>query len=207
MLIGFAGYGGWRFSDGVLGLDHPGWSRKAIFKRSGSLASAAIHFALANQCFEFFVDQREWAGGLTTAAALVLSLPVLWLVLFFASGAVAFTGATQLIKGTSGSFLNHFEPNRRYTWLMWIGRLGYTARGLALLWLGYILLLGALDPQHARVGGVGLALVSLSGPLTKVMAAGLTIFGIYCLAEAWCRRVVPPSRPARHSQPEPQPTS
>ncbi len=194
MLLGFGGYGGWRFSDGVFGLDHPGWSRKAIFQRSGSLASAGIHFVLANQCFEFLVDPHEWTGELTSAAAAILALPALWLVLLFASAAVALAGAAQFIKGVNGSFVTHFDPPCRYAWLRWIGHLGYSARGLALLWLGYVLLMGALNPQHAQIGGVGLALITLSGPVARILAVGLSIFGVYCLAEARYRRITP--RPA-----------
>lgn len=195
LLFGFTGYGGWRFFDALLGLDNPGSSPKALFRRVGSLGSAGIHLVLAHQCYEFLADPREWTGQLTNAASTILELPLLGLVLLLASAAVAAAGAAQLlINGAKGSFVTHLDPACRYTWLRWIGHVGYSARGLALLWLAHILLLSALDPKHARIGGVGLALVTLSGPLAKILSVGLSTFGVYCLAEAWFRRIVPVPR-------------
>lgn len=110
MLFGFTGYGGWRFSDALLGLDPPGWSRKAVLKRLGSLASSGVHFVLANQCFEFLSDPHEWTGAISHAAEALLGLPLAWLVLLLASAAVAIVGAAQLMTGAKGSFVTHLDP-------------------------------------------------------------------------------------------------
>jgi hypothetical protein len=77
----------------------------------------------------------------------------------------------------------------RHPLAKWLGRIGYAARGVIFLTVGWLLAKAALDHSAAGAGGLEQALDALRGPLEIPVAAGLALFGAYSLIEARYRTI------------------
>jgi hypothetical protein len=86
---------------------------------------------------------------------------------------------------------------------MWLGRAGYSARGIVLVIVGWSLLQAGLSDSAARAGSMEQALLSLSlslslsGSLLAGVALGLLLFGLFSFVEARHRRINDPNVTAR----------
>lgn len=190
MAAGFAGYGVWRLADAAFGIecdgdDHEGW------KRIAAGVSGAVHLYLANQSLDAAEGAARLAsgGGGQDEAAAVLQLPGGQLLLGAVALALAAAGIAQLVVAGKCTFLRHLSTEVQRSWVLWLGRAGYAARGLVFLIAAYFAARAAYENRSSLVGGVEQALEWLSSPLRILVAAGLLLFGIYGLIEAWYRRI------------------
>jgi hypothetical protein len=111
-------------------------------------------------------------------------------------GAVGVTilvvGGYHIYKGLSDSFLDDLRTTGGGTTgrgVLWAGRLGYPAKGLALIIVGLLFLVAAWQADPEQAGGLDAALKTLSGQplgtvLLLVIAVGLVLYGIYSFARA-----------------------
>jgi len=106
-----------------------------------------------------------------------------------AAAVLAGAGLVQLWKAGSCSFLDHLDEVARHPLAKWLGRIGYAARGVIFLTVGWLLAKAALDHSAAGAGGLEQALDALRGPLEIPVAAGLALFGAYSLIEARYRTI------------------
>jgi hypothetical protein len=102
----------------------------------------------------------------------------------------------QLWKAASCSFLHHLDGAADKPFAKWLGRIGYAARGVIFLTVGWLLTRAALDQSPTEAGGLEQALDALRGPLQFPVAAGLALFGGYSLVEARYRSIHKP--PTEH---------
>lgn len=189
MAAGFAGYGVWRLADAALaiesgGHEHEGW------KRAAAAISGVVHLYLANKALDAVEGAARLAGsGGQDQAATVLQLPAGQLLLGLVAAGLAAAGITQIVIAWSCSFLKHLSDWARESWVKWLGRAGYTARGLVFIMAAYFAARAALASRSSLVGGVEQVLEWLSPPTNLIVAAGLLLFGLYGLVEAWQRRI------------------
>ena len=189
MAAGFAGYGLWRLADAALAIES-GHKEHAGWKRVAAGVSGVVHLYLANKALDTAEGAAKLAGsGGEQQAQTVLQLPGGQLLLGLIALVLAAAGIAQIKTAWRCSFLRHLSEWARESWVKWLGRAGYTARGLVFLVAAYFAARAALADRSSMVGGVEQVLEWLSPPTNLIVAAGLMLFGVYGLIEAWQRRI------------------
>lgn len=196
MIGGMAGYGLWRVNDAAFGMDSGRHHAKAWRRRIAAAGSGAIYLFLAYKALRIMVAGRSGSGDAHGHAATALHLPGGVVLLGTAAAVLAGAGLVQLYKAGSCSFLRHLDDRARRPIAKWLGRIGYGARGVIFLTVGYLLARAALDRNAAQAGGLEQALDALRGPLEVPVAMGLALFGLYSLVEARYRSIHKP--PTEH---------
>lgn len=190
MIAGMVAYGLWRVSDALFGMESGRGHAKAWRKRAAAGASGLIYLFLAYKAYQITDTGRaEAGGGPQENAASVLSQPNGELLLGAAAAVLAGAGLMQLYKAATCSFLHKLDARAQQPWAKWLGRIGYAARGVIFLVVGYMLAKAAMASSAAQAGGLEEALDALSGPVALAVAAGLMLFGLYSILEARFRRI------------------
>ena len=192
MIAGMTGYGLWRLSDAAFGMDSGRGHPKAWRRRIAAGASGVIYLFLAYKGLRLLLTNHAQGGGAQENAATAMHLPSGELVLGAAAAVLAGAGLVQLYKAGTCSFLDHLDERARRPFAKWVGRIGYAARGVIFLTVGWLLARSALDRSAAEAGGLEQALDALRGPLEIPVAAGLLLFGAYSLVEARYRSIHKP---------------
>ena len=186
MIAGFVAYGAWRMSDALFNVEGHEDGKKGLRERLGAAGSGIVHLLLAWQALKLVRgDSSQGGGGSEAGAQEALSLPGGEVVLMLAGALLIGVGLFQIFKAYKCSFLRHLEPGvANEPWAKWLGRAGYSARGLVFMISGYFLLRAGLNDEAAQAGGTDEALAWLSDPWNIIVAAGLFGFGLYSLIEA-----------------------
>ena len=199
LAIGMAGYGSWRLSDAALGMESGRHHSKAWRKRIAAASSGAIYLYLAWKACRFMLGYHAEVGTVRQNAATALHLPAGAVALGIAALVLAGAGVVQFWKAGSCAFLDELSEAASEPVAKWLGRIGYAARGVIFLTIGWLLARAALDHRAAEAGGLEQALDALRGPLQFPVAAGLAVFGAYSLIEARYRSIrQPPTAHIRH---------
>jgi len=197
--VGLAGYALWRLVQAVRDTELQGTSPKGLLVRAGYVISGAIYGVLAWTAVELVRGLRTRGDEAVSRehTAWLLSFPHgPWLVC--AVGAVVIgVGVAQLVIAARASFLSKLgslSPAIR-TWVIWVGRVGFVARGVVLFLVGGFLINAGVhaNPRDAR--GIGGALRELSHQpegrwLFGAVALGLVAYGVFMLVLARYRRMV-----------------
>ena len=192
VIAGMTGYGLWRVSDAAFGMDSGRHHAKAWRRRAAAAGSGAIYLFLAFKALRIMVAGRSGSGDAQEHAATALHLPGGELLLLAAGAVLAGAAVVQLYKAGSCSFLRHLDDRAQQPIAKWLGRIGYGARGVIFLTVGYLLARAALNHSAAQAGGLEQALDALRGPLEVPVAIGLALFGLYSLVEARFRSIHKP---------------
>ena len=197
LVAGMTGYGLWRLSDAAFGMDSGRHHAEAWRKRAAAGCSGIIYLYLAYKGLRIMLGANlPVAGGAHENAAAALHLPAGVLALGVAALVLAGAGLVQLWKAGSCSFLDHLAEAAQRPAAKWLGRIGYAARGIIFLTVGWLLAKAAIDHNAVGAGGLEQALDALRGPLEIPVAAGLALFGLYSLVEARYRTIHKP--PTKH---------
>jgi hypothetical protein len=109
------------------------------------------------------------------------------------AAALLATGLYQLVKAVRAGFLRHLDGRAaRRPWIVWMGRLGYAARGVIFAMIGWFCWKSASNDDASEAGGLREALASMPDTLQLATAAGLLLFGLFSLVEARFRRINDP---------------
>ncbi len=196
LVAGMTGYGLWRVSDAIFGMDSGRHHPKAWRRRIAAAGSGIIYLYLAYKALRIMLGAHHLTGGAHENAATALHRPAGELALGIAAAVLAGAGLVQLWKSGSCSFLHHLDEAARRPFAKWLGRIGYAARGIIFLTVGWLLAKAAFNHSAAQAGGLEQALDALRGPLEIPVAAGLALFGVYSLVEARYRSIHGP--PTEH---------
>ena len=196
LVAGMTGYGLWRVSDAAFGMDSGRHHAKAWRRRIAAAFSGGIYLFLAYKALRIMLGEPAHVGDIQQHAATALHLPAGDLALGVAAAVLAGAGAVQLWKAGTCSYLDHLDAIARQPLAKWLGRIGYAARGVIFLTVGWLLARAAFDHRAAEAGGLEQALDALRGPLQFPVAAGLALFGAYSLVEARYRSIHKP--PTEH---------
>lgn len=192
MVAGLTGYGLWRVSDAIFGMDSGRGHSKAYRRRIAAAGSGAIYLFLAWKALKIMLGGHAGPSSAQQNAATALHLPAGTLMLGAAALVLVGAGGVQFYKAGSCSFLHHLDERGRRPLAKWLGRLGYAARGVIFLTVGYLLARAALHHNVAQAGGLEQALDALRGPVEYPVAGGLMLFGLYSLVEARFRSIHEP---------------
>ena len=192
---GLASYATWRFVQAFLdpednGVRPRGLALRALFALIGlvyaSLAIAGAGAILGWRATSGEQDTRDWTATLLAQPAGP------WLV-GLAGGALLAVAAAQFAQASGGRFCRGFPlwsmaPAER-RWILRMGWVGLTARGIAFGISGVFVLQAAWHANPAEARGLGGALDALkqhaSGAATLgAVAAGLVAFGFFSVVKA-----------------------
>jgi hypothetical protein len=198
MVIGFVGYGLWRYVQAGFGHGPEGGGDPSAMGRVAAFASGTVYLFFAALSVLILTGDGGGSGDAQKATGGVLDWPAgRWLV---GGAGLIFIGIAcyQAHLGLSQKFLEQSKteemsrPVRR--WIELIGMFGITARAVVFAMVGFFLIKAAIEynPDEA-VGLDGVLLELVNGPygayLLGIIAAGLIAFGTYSLTDARYRRI------------------
>ncbi len=188
MAAGMATYAFWRFADALFGIENAGSDSKAYRKRAAAGFIGAIYLFLAYKAARILSgDPVE--GGSGEEARTVLQLPGGEWVLGLAALVMLIAGLNQLRKAATCRFLDRLREPARRPLVKWLGRIGYSARGIIFIAVAWLFLRSALNHDATQAGGMEQALDFLRRPVEYAVAAGLMLFGVFSLIEARYRHI------------------
>lgn len=196
--VGLAAYALWRFAAAAKDTEHEGNGAKGSAKRIGYVASGIMHSALALFAFRIATGDPQHGDTAQTWSGRLLNAPMGELLLALIGLAVVGGGIYQMYNGHKEKFQKHLRMNEmsaeERNWAMRSGRLGYMARGLVFAMMGWFIVLAALRHDPSQAKGLEGALDTLAAqPFGQIVlaavAAGLALYGVYCMVEARFRRV------------------
>lgn len=188
--IGLAGYGIFRIFGAAIDLQGDGTGWKGAGKRIGHAASGVAHLVLAFLAVKIAIGAAGGGGGGgTQAAQTVMDFPggailVALVGIGFLLG--AFEQAKKAITANFMYLLDIDAPR----WAEALGRIGFAARAVVFLVLGWHILRSAWQ-ENAQKIGFQAALESLRHVtwLYYAVAAGLLVFGLFSLVMARYRKI------------------
>jgi len=194
MAAGLFAYGAWRMLDAWLDSGGRGSGASGLAARAGAV-SGIVHIGLGGAATLHALGSGGSgdAHSAESGAATALSLPGGGLLLILVAAGLAAAGVMQLGKAWTLDFLRRLgggAETRR--WLAWLGRAGFAARGSVFLIVAWSFWRAGSEHRSSQAGGVAEALGSLPSSVQTAVAAGLLMFGLFSLAEAWFRRIDDP---------------
>jgi hypothetical protein len=202
MAVGFIAYGIWRLVDAAFNIEGHEQGAKGTRERLAAAGSGSVYSLLAWQAFKLMDGGAAADAGSdpSQSASTALQLPGGPLLVSLAGAVLVGVGAYQLVKAYNCSFCDRLEPRvANQAPVRWIGRAGYSARGLIFMVSGYFIAKAGLTSRASEAGGMEEALRWLDSPVDLTVAAGLLLFGVFSIVEARFRiiRPVPIERAAR----------
>ena len=201
--VGLLCYTVWRFIEAILDTDNKGNGLHGLALRASYLSYGAVYGALTYYAARLLFSQD---GGTQpddentreTVAQTLLELPYgRWLVGAFALG-TAGIGVFQIYLSLSGTYRSIIEEKKIDTRakevLIRSGQIGYVARAIVWLIVGYFLLEAAMQGDSSEAGDSHTALNYLEyeyGILTlATVSLGLVCYGIFMFARAKYQPIV-----------------
>jgi hypothetical protein len=196
MALGFLAYGLWRISEAVIDTEGHGTDGKGVALRAAGLLSGVIHIGLALYSLKLGLGGQRSGGssdGAEQGAATTLALPGGQTLLVVAAAVLLIAGLYQFVKAAKLGFLHHIDAQAaKESWVQWVGRLGYAARGAVFLVVAYSLWNAGRQSSAEQASDTGEALGSLPPALQAAVALGLAFFGVFSFVEARYRRINDP---------------
>ncbi|WP_409485463.1 DUF1206 domain-containing protein [Arsenicicoccus dermatophilus] len=188
-VVGFAGLALWQLTEVLVPGVYAEWK-----DRAKDAAKAVVFAVLAFSCFGFARGHGS-SGGRTTqdlTRTLMAGFGGRFLVSLVGLTIVGI-GGYHVVKGVRKTFLRDLAEDPGPVAVR-AGQIGYPTRGAALMVVGLLFALGALDNSVAKSNGLDAAfrfvLEQLFGRLlTVLMALGFAAFGVYLFFRARHARV------------------
>jgi hypothetical protein len=196
--LGLYGFAGWRALQAVFDVDRRGRSAKALLTRAGQAVSGAVYAGLAISVFgllDALEDLHETDDQAATRAAVAqaLEMPFGNLIVMAAGLFVLGAGLGSAFRAVFDHFGRDLDCDRPVrAWAGTLARIGYAARGVALIPAGGLLVRAGLHARASEARGLGGALdVMAAQPFGEAMLAliglGLVAFGLFAFAEGALR--------------------
>lgn len=188
---------GWQLLEAALGhRDQDGIDR--VRKRLTSAGKAVVYAVIGTSAVK--VALGESSGGseksTDTMTADLMDLPAGQVLVGLVGVGIVVVGGALVFKGVTDRFLRDIDAagqigatGSAYTWL---GRVGYTAKGVAIAVVGGLFCYAAITHDADESGGLDQALGEVLeqpfGPvLLTAMGLGFACFGLFCFA--WARHL------------------
>ena len=185
LLIGFVLLGVWEVAEAV---------GRAGKDRVKPAAKAVVYLALAWTAFSVLRGSATSGNQQSSqTAASLMSHPAGRLLVGAIGLLVVGVGIYHLVKGWRARFLADLRQ-RPPSWVVRAGRLGYVAKGIALLLVGGLFVSAAATADPSKAKGLDGALRTLLGlpfgrVLLAIVAVGLAAYGVYSFGRARYARV------------------
>ena len=198
LALGLFGYGLYKVVFALADFDRDGTEPKGLVKRGFRFIGGLAYGALALIADRALIDGGDPAdqgqaegssSGAVATASDIAREDGFNVLMMIAALAILATGATQLYIAAKAKFMEEMRSDTPPLFKL-SGQLGYAARGLVILIVGWFALKAGLDGDALRDFGDALAVVRDDTPiLFKAIAAGLILFGLVSLLMARYRMV------------------
>lgn len=196
LVIGLIGYVIWRFVQAVKDPDHLGTDTKGMAKRIGYAISGIVYGAFTYSIIRTLIGSGSSSGGSNSrqsltakvlqwdgGAAIVTIVGIIVMIVGLVYIYNAYT--TKFRKKLHNEQMSHEESK----WITRLGKMGYTARGIVWLIIGYFVVQAGLQSDASEVKssqGVFSLLEQLSYGqwILLAVAIGVIAYGIYQFAKA-----------------------
>jgi hypothetical protein len=199
IVAGLAGYALWRFSQAILGWHEVDEDAKRFAKRAASFGNGLIYAAIGVLALKTVTSgSSSGASQQQSTVAKVLDWPGGEAIVIAAGVVIAAVGIGLVIYGLRTDFEDNLDKSSMgpvsFNAARVLGLVGNTARGLVVALVGALFVKAAVDHKPGDADGLDAALKNIAGapygkPLLLIAAAGLIVFGLYCLIEARYRRL------------------
>jgi hypothetical protein len=202
LFVGLLGYALWRGAQAIFDTENHGSDAKGIALRVLEGGVAFIYVGLAISALRIAMGASSGASSTQQTqgwTAWLMDQPFgVWLVGLIGAAVVA-NGIAQFIRAFGDKLTEKLRRDEmtasQVEWVTRIGRAGYSARGVAFVTIGGLLIAAALHHNPGEAQGLDGALATLAaqpfGPyLLILVTAGLAAYGLYALIEARYRRMV-----------------
>jgi hypothetical protein len=199
--IGLYGFAGWRALQSVFDADRQGTTPKAWASRVGQALSGLIYGSLAVSVFgviDTLHDLRHAEIEKTSErVAGVMAWPLGSMLVMALGAFIVACGLGNAIRACVDKFGATLKCDpKTAVWAQWLARVGYFGRGLAMLPVGWFMLLAGWRERAAEAKGVGGALWAVHGLAggdlaLALVALGLIAFGAFAFVEALYRPIRP----------------
>jgi hypothetical protein len=201
--VGLAGYVVWRFVQAIYDPEHNDEGFSTIARRLSYAVSGLIYGSLAYAAFRIVFSSGSSSGGGSSGnqqTATLLAQPFgQWLVglVGAASAGYGFYCIYRAIKVKFRKKLKTYEMSQaEEKWIVRVGRLGLTAKGIVSIIVGYFFVQAARNasPSQARTTEGALEAIQqqpYGAFLMGIVAIGLLAYGIHMMVQARYRRISP----------------
>lgn len=192
VIIGLLCYFAWRMIMAFKDPDGNGTDTKGMIKRTGFFFSGLTYLFFAFMAARMLIPQLGsgsggGGNGQETLIAKILQQPYGQILVGILAVIVILKGFYELYRAVKHKFegqVNERSMNRQeHAIYSRAGRVGYVARSIVFVILGYFLVRAAVESDASETGGTGEALSFLSnsgGPyLLAAVALGLAAYGIF----------------------------
>ena len=195
---GLAGYALWKVVQGVMDPDDRGSDVHGVVRRVAYVGSGAIHGLLSYTAAQSVFGAEDSSEDAMAASAMAYQPPVGRILVAVVGVVVIGVGLYQLYAAYKAKFRGELALGRRggakEVWTTLLGRVGTTARALAIGAAGAFLVLAAYqsDPQETRGLGGALETIQqqpLGSYMLGVIAAGLVLYGLFMFLVARYRYI------------------
>lgn len=164
-----------------------------VRKRLGSVGKAAVYGYIGVTAVTIVVGSGSSSGGTDSMTARLMELPGGQLLVGAVGGGIIAVGCYLVWKGLSEGFRDDLTLQGQSgdigNALKWLGKAGYTAKGISLGIVGVLFGYAAATHDARRSGGLDQALQQVLeqpfGPyLLAAIAAGIGCFGLFCFGHA-----------------------
>lgn len=196
--LGLACYALWRLLAAFFDPEKKGTDAKGIGQRLAYAFSGLFYGTMAFYAASLALGQDSSSGQGDSRQSLVRELLQQsfgqWLVGLLAAGTILL-GAYQIYRAVSGKYRKKIEESKLRsegkTTLIRAGLVGYIARGLVWLLIGYLFLRAALHANAKEAGGTGKAFqllehATFGSLLLGAVALGLICYGVFMFVRARC---------------------
>lgn len=200
-VVGAIGHGVWNILRGAADVDNAGKDWQGILRRGTSVIIGFFYFGLALSAFDIVVAARvldSSSHAEENFISIVLAVPVVGAMLIALVGlGVIAAGFHECYAGISGKFRTNYrmwEISRKHLlFINILGILGFTARALILVLMGYFFIRAAFYNNAGAVGMDAALLTLLKSNYGRLLvlltATGLVCHGVLAFYEARFRRI------------------
>jgi hypothetical protein len=169
---------------------------KRTLKRATSAGKVVVYGTLAVSAFRMAIGAGSGGGGTDTMTAKLMSVPggqllvaAVGVGLIVVAGFLVYMGLTERFTKMLDSGA---QSQDRRTAIVWLGKAGHIAKGVALAIVGVLFLYAAATHDPNRSGGLDQALRKVleqpfGSPLLVLIALGIACYGLFCFA--WARHL------------------
>lgn len=200
LAVGLACYAMWKVVQGVMDPDEKGSDAHGIVRRVAYVGSGAIHGVFAYTAAQSILGAEDTSEDAAAASAMAVQPPLGPILVGLVGATVVFVGLYQLYAAYEAKFREDLRLDRmseaEERWVVYAGRLGTSARALAICVAGAFLLLASYHSKPSEVRGLGAAMEIVQhqplGPyMLGTIAFGLIVYGVFMFAIARYRRIDP----------------
>ncbi|WP_335870850.1 DUF1206 domain-containing protein [Bacillus sp. 2205SS5-2] len=189
--IGFVGLIMWRIIQVAMDPDHEGIDTKSIFRRVFFAFNGIVYGILAYKAFSLALNAGESSGDSNskqTLSAKLLSEPFgQWIIGMIGLIMIGYA-IYEMYKAYQEKYLKKFKQNemdeKEYEFSRKSGKIGFFARGIVLLIMGYFIMVTAVTANSENTKGLDGALSKIAQQpygqwMLGVVALGLTLYGVF----------------------------